>query len=129
MNRTCGHSVGCEGSRSSEATPDVLGSRDSRCHMNLYKDFSAEEGDAYSRARPAYPSALFDVLKERCPGRDLAWDCATGNGQAAIGLADWIGTVVATDASRGQLENRKLASNLHYAIARAERPPLPDKSA
>jgi SAM-dependent methyltransferase len=34
----------------------------------------------------------------------LAWDCATGNGQAAIGLVPFFKNVIATDASPKQLE-------------------------
>lgn len=53
----------------------------------------------YSRCRPDYPPELIDFLAGLCPGRSLAWDCATGNGQAARLLARRFDRVVATDTS------------------------------
>ena len=43
--------------------------------------------DGYARARPRYPAELFAWLAGLVPRRELAWDCGTGNGQAALGLA------------------------------------------
>jgi hypothetical protein len=40
----------------------------------------------YGAYRPTYPDALFEYLASLVPAHDLAWDCATGNGQAALGL-------------------------------------------
>lgn len=42
---------------------------------------------AYARYRPSYPAELFAALARAAPGRRAAWDCATGTGQAATGLA------------------------------------------
>lgn len=44
----------------------------------------------YSFVRPLYPENLFEFLNEITPNKDLAWDCATGNGQAAIGLRKYL---------------------------------------
>ena len=33
-----------------------------------------------------YPEKLFEYLATLCPEHKSAWDCATGNGQSAIGL-------------------------------------------
>ena len=41
----------------------------------------------YARYRPTYPPALFAWLAEVSPGRALALDVGTGNGQAAVALA------------------------------------------
>jgi hypothetical protein len=40
----------------------------------------------YSFSRPTYPDLLFEYLSSITPQKNLAWDCATGNGQSAIGL-------------------------------------------
>lgn len=41
----------------------------------------------YSFSRPTYPQSLFKFLFGVTPQNNLARDCATGNGQACIGLA------------------------------------------
>lgn len=58
---------------------------------------------AYAEFRPRYPAALFAALAERAPARRAAWDCGTGNGQAALGLADHFERVLASDVSAEQL--------------------------
>lgn len=53
----------------------------------------------YVRGRMGYPEELYDFLRAQCSGADLAWDCATGSGQAAIDLARRFSKVIATDIS------------------------------
>jgi len=36
----------------------------------------------YSSSRPTYPDSLFEFLSAITPQKNLAWDCATGNGQS-----------------------------------------------
>ncbi|WP_018948090.1 class I SAM-dependent methyltransferase [Thioalkalivibrio sp. ALMg11] len=60
--------------------------------------FSAVATD-YARHRPDYPAELFDWLAVRTPRHARAWDCASGNGQAARGLAPHFSHVIATDAA------------------------------
>lgn len=60
------------------------------------------------------------------PRRRVAWDCATGNGQAAKDLARWFARVIATDASAGQIANAMPVPNVAYRVARAEASGLPD---
>ena len=96
--------------------------------MDHYKKLTPEEAQRYKESRPEYPGKLFEILRASCHDRDLAWDCATGCGQAAAHLADWFRTVVATDASGPLLAVRKRCPNIGYANARAERAPLPDAS-
>ena len=57
----------------------------------------------YATFRPVYPPAFIATLAALAPTRTLAWDCATGSGQAAVQLASHFETVLATDVSRGQL--------------------------
>ncbi len=85
-----------------------------------FKDhFSSGAGD-YARFRPRYPDALFADLAALSPGRRLAWDCATGNGQAAEGLAPHFDEVVATDASAEQVAAAPHHPRIRFAVAPAE---------
>jgi len=63
---------------------------------------------------------LFAYLASIAPARHLAWDCGTGNGQAAVGLAQHFERVVATDASAEQIELAMLHPRVEYRIARSE---------
>ena len=63
------------------------------------------------------------------PARNRAWDCATGNGQAAAALADYFAAVIATDASARQIANAFPRDRIAYRIARAEDPGLEPGSA
>ena len=51
-----------------------------------FPDHFSDHADRYEAFRPTYPDALFAYLATLAPSHDLAWDCATGNGQAALGL-------------------------------------------
>lgn len=85
-----------------------------------FKDhFSGHAGD-YAAHRPGYPPALFDWLADQSPGRSLAWDCATGNGQAAVALAEHFERVVASDASTAQIAQAAPHPRVEYRIEPAE---------
>jgi SAM-dependent methyltransferase len=94
-----------------------------------FKDHFSGHAADYRAFRPDYPPELFAFLASLAPGRDLAWDCGTGNGQAAVGLAEHFTKVLATDASRGQLDEAQPHPRVEYAVAPAEKCPLPDASA
>jgi SAM-dependent methyltransferase len=81
--------------------------------------FGAVAG-AYAHFRPTYPPPLFDWLAAAAPARQRAWDCATGTGQAAIGLAAHFAEVVATDASAAQLAAASPHPRVIYRLAAAE---------
>lgn len=68
-----------------------------------FKDHFSAKAAGYAKARPTYPPELFQVLASLAPGRSLAWDAGTGNGQAAVALAAHFERVVATDPSAAQL--------------------------
>jgi SAM-dependent methyltransferase len=88
--------------------------------MPEFKDhFSALARD-YASFRPRYPAALFADLAAVAPAHVLAWDCATGNGQAAAGLAAHFRAVVATDASAAQIGAATGPANVRFAVAPAE---------
>jgi SAM-dependent methyltransferase len=79
---------------------------------------------AYASFRPHYPEELFALLSRLSPGRRRAWDCATGSGQAAIGLAAEFDHVVATDVSIAQLRQASTHPRVTYHVASAEAPGL-----
>jgi len=70
-----------------------------------FKDHFSKQAADYAKFRPTYPQELFDYLGSIAPSRQLAWDCATGSGQAAVGLASAFDRVIATDASEKQIAN------------------------
>jgi len=86
--------------------------------------FSAQAAD-YARYRIDYPAALYDWLLPQVPGCERAWDCATGNGQVAVVLADYFVRVNATDLSESQLAQAVPRPNIYYQPARAEQTPFP----
>jgi SAM-dependent methyltransferase len=91
-----------------------------------FTDHFAAVAAAYAANRPTYPPQLFAWLAAQCPGRQLAWDCATGTGQAAVALADHFEQVWATDASSAQLEAAVPGRTITYHAAPAEASGLPD---
>jgi ubiquinone/menaquinone biosynthesis C-methylase UbiE len=92
------------------------------------KDLFSAQSKQYARSRPTYPLPLFEFIVGLVDERNLAWDCATGNGQAAIVVADYFKQVVASDISARQLENAQQKSNITYRIFRAEDTPFEDNS-
>lgn len=96
--------------------------------MNGFSDHFSTQSVDYGRFRPHYPGVLFDWLASRCARHELAWDCGTGNGQAALALASRFSRVVATDVSHAQLLQARRAANIHYWLAAAESSALADNS-
>lgn len=88
----------------------------------------SQQSDGYARARPDYPATLYDWIAEQCDHHRAAWDCATGNGQAAVGLAAHFDRVFATDLSEAQIAHAFPCPNVAYSVAPAERSGLPDRS-
>jgi len=62
------------------------------------------------------------------PSSELAWDCATGSGQAAVELAEVFERVIATDASEKQIANAEQHPHVEYRVATAENSELPSSS-
>ncbi|MBS0310021.1 MAG: class I SAM-dependent methyltransferase [Proteobacteria bacterium] len=96
--------------------------------MSVFKDHFSSASDRYAAYRPAYPPALFAWLSGLCPERDTAWDCASGSGQAALGLAPYFRRVVATDASAEQIRHAEPHPAIDYRVAPAEASGLGDHS-
>ena len=96
--------------------------------MSAFKDHFSSASDRYAAYRPDYPAPLFEWLSSLCAEHDLAWDCATGSGQAALGLAPHFRQVVATDASAEQIRHAEAHSAIDYRVAPAEASGLADRS-
>jgi len=85
-----------------------------------FKDHFSKQAPDYAKFRPRYPQKLFDYLGGIAPSRQVAWDCGTGNGQAAVGLASVFDRVIATDASAKQIANAESHKKIDYRVAPAE---------
>lgn len=72
------------------------------------------QAETYADSRPTYPKAWFSMLADLTSSHSLAWDAATGNGQAALGVAEFYEQVVATDISEEQLNHAKLHPRIRY---------------
>jgi len=80
----------------------------------------SQNPDQYARYRPTYPRELLVYLSGLAAHRDLAWDCATGNGQSAVACAEFFAHVEATDISAAQIRNQIEHPRVHYSVAPAE---------
>jgi SAM-dependent methyltransferase len=89
-------------------------------------DYFSTQAAAYAAFRPTYPRELFAFVAECAPRRNLAWDCATGSGQAALALVDDFARVIATDSSAKQLAHAPPHERIEYRVATAEDCGLPD---
>ena len=96
--------------------------------MHQFSDHFSPLADSYSQYRPHYPTALFAWLGEQSLTNDHAWDCATGNGQAAIALANHFERITATDGSNDQVHSAVPHPRVSYHTATAENSGLPDQS-
>ena len=91
-----------------------------------FKDHFSGHANAYARYRPDYPAELFAYLATLTPQREVALDCATGSGQAAVGLAGYFSLVVASDGSVSQLQSAQQHPHVAYVGNLAEQPALRD---
>ena len=85
-----------------------------------FKDYFSKQAADYAKFRPRYPQEMFEYLGRSAPSCQLAWDCGTGNGQAAVGLAAVFDRVIATDASEKQIANAQSYDRVEYRVAPAE---------
>jgi hypothetical protein len=100
----------------------LTGGRIERERMPMtFPDHFSDHADRYEAFRPTYPDALFAYFASLVPAHDLAWDCATGNGQAALGLTPHFDSVVATDASPQQIAQAHPHPKVTYLVAPAMR--------
>lgn len=88
-----------------------------------FKDLFSGHAADYAKFRPTYPLELFKYLSSLTKSHQLAWDCGTGNGQAAIELAKLYERVVATDPSEKQIQSATKNPNIHYSVGSASSVP------
>jgi len=93
-----------------------------------FRDYFSSQSKDYARHRPSYPETMFEYLASLAPGRELAWDCGTGNGQAALSLTERFQQVIATDASAAQIENAFPHERIEYRVEPSEKTTIASKS-
>jgi SAM-dependent methyltransferase len=93
-----------------------------------FKDHFSARAALYSQYRPTYPNELFDWIASLVERHDVVWDCATGSGQAAVGLANHYTRVIATDASEKQISMAEPNESIEYRVATAYESGLSDNS-
>jgi len=97
--------------------------------MTNFKDLFSGQAKEYAKYRPRYPAELFKYLSSLTGEHDLAWDCACGNGQASVELTEYYKKVIATDASKTQVQNAIPHPKIQYFSALAEDSGLETNSA
>ena len=93
-----------------------------------FRDYFSQQAKGYAQHRPRYPEPMFDYLASLAPSRQLAWDCGTGNGQAALALAERFEKVIATDASAAQIESAFPHERIVYRAEPSEKTSIPTNS-
>lgn len=82
----------------------------------------------YLKIRPQYGKEIFEHLDRLTTSKKIAWDCATGNGQAAVQLSNYFDEVHATDSNPRQLQHALHIPNIDYYVASETNPKLKDNS-
>ena len=82
-----------------------------------FQDHFSGVAATYAGSRPRYHADLFLWLADRCAHHDLAWDCGTGNGQAALGRL--LSGLARPDAGRLTLEGRDMGRMSARALVAA----------
>ncbi|MBL7663301.1 class I SAM-dependent methyltransferase [bacterium] len=85
----------------------------------MAEDFKQPPGQ-YAIHRPRYHRELFQWLASISPSNRCAWDCATGAGQAAVGLAEFFDIVLATDINKEQIDHAEPHHKIQYSVSPAE---------
>ena len=93
-----------------------------------FRDYFSSQSKDYAKHRPGYPGEMFEYLAALAPSQALAWDCGTGNGQAALALAECFKHVIATDASAAQIESAFPHERIEYRVEPSEKTSIPSKS-
>ncbi len=95
----------------------------------MFRDHFSDVASRYADFRPRYPDALFDYLAALVPADTVVWDCAAGNGQASLDLAQRFHRVIATDASQEQIAAAPAHARVEFRVAPAEASGLADRAA
>jgi hypothetical protein len=92
------------------------------------KDLFSGQAKLYAHYRPGYPEALIEYIISFVSEKSMAWDCATGNGQAALMLAPYFKKIYATDISAGQVSHAVSHPAITYSVGQAETTLFADNS-
>src|ERR687896_552170 len=97
-------------------------SNTARLEPGKFKDLFSNHSKEYAHSRPSYPRPLFDFVVELVQRRNLAWDCATGTGQAAVLLSEYFDQVIASDASKEQIKmrSREITFDTRYFMPKSQ---------
>lgn len=95
---------------------------------NEFKDLFSKQAADYSKFRPTYPVELYQYLTTLVKEHKLAVDLGTGNGQAALVLADYFDKVVAIDPSEKQIQQATQHPHIEYKVGTAESIAVADQS-
>lgn len=94
----------------------------------VYVSHFNQQSARYLQYRPTYPKRLYEYL-QNIVGKDATvWDCATGNGQAALALTNYFKNVIATDLNPAQLEKALVHPQIEYRQCSAEESGLASES-
>lgn len=88
--------------------------------MTHAQDHFSAIASQYALGRIAYPEDLYRFLATQCHVQDLAWDCATGSGQAALDLVRKFSRVIATDISKELLALAPRHPRIHWPVVAPE---------
>lgn len=94
--------------------------------MPPFEDHFGGHAAAYAAYRPSYPDTVYAWVAAHAPATTAVWDCGTGSGQAAVGLARHFDRVLATDGSADQIAHAVPDPRVTYTCAPAEHSGLPD---
>jgi len=92
------------------------------------KDNFSTQAAEYAIYRPTYPEEMYDFIFSLVKNRNIAWDCATGNGQVARELALHFDNVYATDISKKQIEQALKLPNIVYQVESSDKVNATDNS-
>lgn len=85
----------------------------------MSKDLFSSQATTYAKYRPVYPLELFEYILQFVNERKLVWDCATGNGQAAVALSNYFEKVFAADSCEKQIARAVILPNIEYSVTKA----------
>lgn len=86
----------------------------------------SRQSQQYFSYRPDYPTELFAYLATLVSAENTVWDCGTGNGQAALSLAQYFKTIIATDIHFQPLQIAPKHNHIHYVCGLAEKACIKD---
>jgi len=94
----------------------------------MSKDLFSKQASLYAKYRPRYPKELIEYILSSVQSREIAWDCATGNGQAALLLAPYFKKTFATDISEKQINEAVRHPSITYSVNNAEKTSFADNT-